>query len=121
VFFDRSGPTREIWFYEHPLPEGRKNYTKTQPLQYEEFAGCLDWWSNRKENDQAWKVSAEQVLKYDGEGRLLSANLDLKNPRAKQDFEYLPPEQLIESIVSKENRILEILNQIKLALTGEVE
>jgi hypothetical protein len=31
LFFDRSGPTREVWYYEQPLPEGRKNYTKTAP------------------------------------------------------------------------------------------
>ena len=24
LFFDRSGPTKQTWFYEHPLPEGRK-------------------------------------------------------------------------------------------------
>jgi type I restriction-modification system DNA methylase subunit len=41
LFFDRSGPTDEIWYYEQPLPEGRKQYTKAQPLQYEEFAPCL--------------------------------------------------------------------------------
>lgn len=40
LFFDRSGPTRGIWYYEHPLPEGRKNYTKTAPLQFDEFAAC---------------------------------------------------------------------------------
>jgi type I restriction enzyme M protein len=33
LFFDRSGPTKEVWYYEQPLPEGRKNYTKTQPVQ----------------------------------------------------------------------------------------
>ena len=38
LFFDRSGPTKEVWYYEQPLPEGRKNYTKTKPLQFEEFA-----------------------------------------------------------------------------------
>lgn len=44
LFFDRSGPTKEIWYYEHALPEGRKNYTKTQPLRFEEFARCIAWW-----------------------------------------------------------------------------
>ena len=44
LFFDRSGATKQIWYYEQPLPEGRKNYTKTQPLQLEEFKPCLDWW-----------------------------------------------------------------------------
>jgi type I restriction enzyme M protein len=28
VFFDRTGPTTDIWYYELPLPEGRKNYTQ---------------------------------------------------------------------------------------------
>jgi type I restriction enzyme M protein len=55
LFFDRSGPTKEVWYYEHPLPEGRKNYTKTQPLQFEEFKPCLDWWSKREENARVWK------------------------------------------------------------------
>ncbi|MDL1895260.1 SAM-dependent DNA methyltransferase [Anaerolineae bacterium CFX7] len=55
LFFDKTEPTREIWYYELPLPEGRKNYTKTQPLQFEEFAACAEWWSERVENERAWK------------------------------------------------------------------
>jgi type I restriction enzyme M protein len=47
IFFDRSGPTRDIWFYQIPPPEGRKKYTKTKPMEYVEFADCLAWWSNR--------------------------------------------------------------------------
>jgi type I restriction enzyme M protein len=56
IFFDRQGPTREIWYYELPLPEGRKKYSKTAPLQYEEFADCLAWWNNREENARAWRI-----------------------------------------------------------------
>src|SRR5215470_18736470 len=41
LFFDRSGPTKWVWYYEQPLPNGRKNYTKTQPIQFEEFGDCL--------------------------------------------------------------------------------
>jgi len=74
LFFDRSGPTKDIWYYEQPLPEGRKNYTKTQPMQFEEFAPCLEWWKKRAENGQAWKVKAQDVLKYDEKGALLSVN-----------------------------------------------
>ena len=43
LFFDRSGPTREVWYYEQPLPEGRKNYTKTAPIQFEEFTLLVAW------------------------------------------------------------------------------
>ena len=34
LFFERGGPTKEVWYWEHKLPVGRKNYTKTQPLQF---------------------------------------------------------------------------------------
>jgi len=117
LFVDRAGPTKEIWFYEHPLPEGRKNYTKTQPLQFEEFAPCVAWWKNREESDRAWKVSVNDVLKHDESGNLVSANLDIKNPSAKQDFEHLPPEQLADDILKKEQRITEIMAEIKQTLT----
>lgn len=56
IFFDRAGPTRDIWYYELPLPEGRKKYSKTAPLQYEDFDACLEWWGQREGNAQAWKV-----------------------------------------------------------------
>src|SRR5437870_13210170 len=91
LFFDRSGPSKEIWYYEQPLPEGRKNYTKTAPIQFEEFAGVISWWNNRKENDRAWKVPAAEILST-------GCNLDRKNPRAKADITHLPPAQLAASI-----------------------
>ncbi|MDR0701181.1 MAG: type I restriction-modification system subunit M [Azoarcus sp.] len=56
LFFERGGPTQSIWYYELPLPEGRKKYSKTAPLQFEEFAPALAWWNAREEGAQAWKV-----------------------------------------------------------------
>jgi len=109
LFFDRSGPTREVWYYEHPLPEGRKNYTKTQPIQFEEFAPCLAWWGQRAESAQAWKVSAADLLAS-------GCNLDRKNPSAKEDITHLPPEQLAASILEKEQRIAEIMGRIRALL-----
>jgi len=109
LFFDRSGPTEEVWYYEQPLPDGRKNYTKTQPLQFEEFKEGMAWWTKREENDQAWKVSAKELLDA-------NSNLDRKNPRAKVDFEHLPPEQLAEDILKNEMRIAELMREIKDAL-----
>jgi type I restriction enzyme M protein len=106
LFFDRTGPTKQVWYYEQPLPEGRKQYTKTAPIQFDEFAGCIAWWRKRKENDRAWKVPAETILAN-------NCNLDLTNPAAKEDFEHLPPEQLVEDILEKELRIAEILREIK--------
>ncbi|HEL2981695.1 type I restriction-modification system subunit M [Stenotrophomonas maltophilia] len=56
LFFQRGGPTDEIWYYELPLPEGRKKYSKTAPLPFEAFQPVLDWWSAREEGPQAWRV-----------------------------------------------------------------
>ncbi len=109
LFFDRNGPTKEIWYYEQPLPEGRKSYTKTKPMQFEEFEGCIKWWNKRKENEHSWKVKAEDVATN-------NYNLDIKNPNAKDDFEHMPPEQLAEDIIKKEQRISEIMAEIKQVL-----
>ena len=82
LFFDRSGPTKDIWYYELPMPDGRKNYSKTKPVQFNEFADCIKWFQSkrRKEDDHAWKVPAKSVLKYDKDSNLLACNLDQKNP-----------------------------------------
>jgi type I restriction enzyme M protein len=113
LFFDRSGPTNTIWFYEIAPPEGRKNYTKTQPMQFEDFADCIAWWNKRKENQRAWRVSAGDALKYNGGGELVSANLDLKNPSAAEDLEHLPPAKLVEAILERERRIMEIMGEVR--------
>lgn len=112
LFFDHNGPTKEIWYYEQPLPEGRKIYTKTQPIQFEEFMPCLDWWNKREENDLAWRVPIGRIAEN-------GYNLDIKNPHSKQDFEHLPPEQLVGDILEKEQRIAQIVAEIKQVLVGE--
>ena len=94
LLFDRSGPTQDVWYYEQQLLEGRKNYTKTQPLQFEEFSACLGWWKQRDENDRAWKISAAELLAS-------GCNLDRKNPRGKEDITHLPPEQIAADIAPK--------------------
>jgi type I restriction enzyme M protein len=113
LFFDRSGPTREVWYYEQPPPEGRKNYTKTAPIQLEEFTDCIKWWTNREGSDRAWKIPAPELLEYNEDGSLRAVNLDRKNPRAKEDITHLPPDQLAADILNKERRITEIMGNIE--------
>jgi type I restriction enzyme M protein len=57
-------------------------------------------------------------LEYNAEGSLKGVNLDRKNPNAATDFEHLPPEQLVEDILKKEERILEIMAEIKAELAA---
>jgi len=117
LFFEACSPdhegigTKEVWYYEQPLPQGRKQYTKTRPLQWEEFGPLREWWSHREEGKQAWCVPAERIVEN-------GYNLDLKNPNVLDDLEHLPPEQLVESIIEKEQRILEIMEELRGMLGG---
>jgi type I restriction enzyme M protein len=113
LFFDRSGPTREVWYYEQPLPSGRKNYTKTAPIQFEEFTDCIQWWTKREENERAWRVPVTELLEYNPDGSLRAVNLDRKNPRGKEDITHLPPDQIAADILKKEQRIAEIMGRIQ--------
>ncbi|MCC5839874.1 MAG: SAM-dependent DNA methyltransferase [Opitutales bacterium] len=66
LFFDRTGPTQTIWYYQVPLPEGRKKYTKTMPMQPEDMTACKEWFSadKRVENEQAWPIPFKKI--HDG-------------------------------------------------------
>jgi len=113
LFFDRSGRTDDIWYYEHPLPADRKNYTKTKPLQFEEFEPLFQWWTDRREIDTAWRVPVA-VVRDNG------FNLDLKNPRAPERLDHQPPSQLLDSIAGKEVRITELVDGIRRLLGDDV-
>ncbi len=111
LFFDRSGPTREIWFYEHALTDGRKHYTKTQPLQFDDFADLLEWWDRREANERAWRVSATEIAST-------GYNLDLRNPRRAMDLEDELPDVLLERVLASEAEILSVLEELKSAVVS---
>lgn len=106
LFFDRSRLTADVWYYEQVPPEGRKGYTKTLSMRFEEFADCISWWTDRTENDRAWKISASELLAN-------NCNLDRKNPRGKTDITHLPPDQIAAGILEKEQWIAEIVGNIR--------
>ena len=49
LFFDRTGPTKETWFYRLDMPEGYKHFSKTKPMKLEHFEPVVQWWNNRQE------------------------------------------------------------------------
>jgi type I restriction enzyme M protein len=110
LFFTKGTPTKEIWYYEHKLPEGQKAYNKTKPIQAKEFDPIKTWWTDRKESEIAWKVPIQTIIdrNYD---------LDFKNP-TKQDetHEYNSIElmDLLHNSFDKSNSLLEQLkNAVK--------
>lgn len=116
LFFSKGEPTQDIWFYEHPYPEGVKSYNKTKPMKIEEFAAERAWWgkeadgfSTRTENSQAWKVSIEDI-------KARNYNLDCKNPHVGEQ-EVHDPEQLLAQYAAMQNEIGDLRNQLKDILT----
>ncbi|WP_267710856.1 N-6 DNA methylase [Vibrio parahaemolyticus] len=112
LFFDRSGPTSDIWFYEVQLPDGRRKYTKTKPMESSEFDSCLEWIKSKKESQQAWKINATDVIEYTNEGKLRSVNLDVKNPFSSQEQEYRSPQDIIKEIWLSEQKIMNLVESL---------
>lgn len=101
LFFEKGKPTKEIWYYEVPLPTGIKAFNKTKPMRLEDFDGCASWWgsgntqqqklarNDRQATEHAWVVSLEEVAAR-------NYNLDIKNPHRDEQVSHDPDALLIE-------------------------
>ena len=109
LFFTKGEPTKEIFYWEHKLPEGQKSYSKTKPIQKKEFDSLKAWWNNRLENEQAWKVGID-VLKNNG------YNLDIKNPFVKDEEIVYSTSQILQMIGDSFAKSESLLNELKSSL-----
>jgi type I restriction enzyme M protein len=104
-FFEKGTPTKEVWYYEHKLPEGQKSYSKTKTIRIEEFEAEKKWWLKRRKSDIAWKVKISEIAKRE-------FDLDIKNPNKKDDsVSYSSDElfKLLEQSLTKSQAIIQKL------------
>jgi type I restriction enzyme M protein len=106
LFFEKGKPTKEIWYWEHKLPEGVKAYNKTKPIQKSEFDGLKEWWRNRVENEQAWTVSIDTIMST-GYG------LDIKNPHSPKDIQTYTSVELVTMLHNSFRKSDELLEKLK--------
>lgn len=106
IFFEKGKPTKEIWYYEHTLPEGYKAYSKTKPIRISEFDKIKAWWNNRTENEFAYKISIEEVIKRD-------YDLDVKNPNNVVEKVVFDRKEIIAKLEKSFQNSLSLLNQLK--------
>lgn len=109
LFFDKGQSTKEIWYYEHPYPVGVKNYNKTKPIKLKEFDLEKDWWSNRTENHNAWKVHVDDIKKG-------NYNLDISNPFVGETKAVMSLSDLIVSMNDRNARIANAIEKLKAEL-----
>jgi len=112
LFFTKGTPTKKIWFYEHPYPEGVKNYNKTKPMKFEEFKTENDWWgkeqdgfATRVETPQAWQVSIDDIIAR-------NFNLDIKNPHVGEQISH-DPQELLSQYAQQQQDIQQLRDQLK--------
>ena len=113
LFFEKGAPTKDIWFYEHRVPEGQKAYSMTKSIRLEHFQGCIDWWGGkerkgREETPQAWRVTAEEV-------KARGYNLDIKNPHSVA-YDHGDPETLLADLAKAETETAGLRDQLKAIL-----
>ncbi|MCP4494160.1 MAG: SAM-dependent DNA methyltransferase [Gammaproteobacteria bacterium] len=115
LFFTKGQPTEQVWYYEHPYPEGAKSYNKTKPMRFEEFKSEIDWWGDeadgfaaREETEYAWKVSVEDIVTR-------NYNLDIKNPHVGEQVNH-DPDELLQLYQQQQNEIGELRDQLKASL-----
>ena len=109
LFFTKGESTREVWYYEHPYPEGYKSYSKTKPIRIEEFEREKAWWNERQENEYAWRVGVEEI-------RQNNYNLDIKNPNTPQEDNGDP-----DKLLAEYQELLESISRTREELKGELE
>ncbi len=113
LFFEKGRPTKEIWYYEHTYPEGVKSYNKTKPIRIEEFAAEKAWWTNREENEHAWKVPVEAIAAN-------NYNLDVKNPHVVEE-EHADPEVLLKRYLEAVKAVDEAREALRQELAASLE
>jgi type I restriction enzyme M protein len=119
LFFNKGQATTEVWYYEHPYPPGAKSYNKGKPIRIEEFEPEKAWWDKREENEQAWRVSIDEI-------KTGNYNLDLKNPYKKDhetgDVDHLLPEyeELLEQISETRATLKQELHRALTTSAGSV-
>lgn len=98
LFFDKTAPTQETWFYRLDMPEGYKHFSKTKPMQLSHFAPVEEWWNNRVEiNEDGFDKAKKYTIAEIAERKY---NLDLCGYPHEEE-EILPPDELIKQYRQK--------------------
>lgn len=98
LFFDKTAPTHETWFYRLDMPEGYKHFSKTKPMQLSHFAPAEEWWTNRVEiNEDGFDKAKKFTIAEIAERKY---NLDLCGYPHEEE-EILPPDELIKQYRQK--------------------
>ena len=108
LFFDKTGETKETWFYRLDMPEGYKNFSKTKPMMREHFKPVDEWWGNRVEiqdDKGAWKSKKYSASEIFAKG----CSLDLCGFPTDVKI-ILSPEDTMQNFITRRNELDRIID-----------
>ena len=115
LFFDKTEATKEIWYYDVPLPEGYRSFSKTKPFKSIHLDGVRKWWNDRNKEDlNSYKVSMDEVISKE-------YNLDFKNPNKLVEEKVYTLDELLTTMDIKSKNIVSLVDKIREALEGVEE
>lgn len=109
LFFDKTGPTKETWFYRMDLPEGYKAFSKTKPVELNHMQPIIDWWNNRIEikdpkDDESLTETYKSKKFTLEELSNLNYNLDQCGYAVKEEI-ILSPKETMDNFISKREEL----------------
>jgi type I restriction enzyme M protein len=119
LFFENGKSTKDIWYYQMEVDERLRGatraknpkYTKSNPIAYEDFSEILKWMKKKVPNENAWKVSINDIKDF---------NLDVKNPNDVEETMDLAPHELIDNIIADEEKTMKLLKEVKDLIRKEI-
>ena len=119
LFFDKTEPTKEIWYYQMKVDERLRGasraknpkYTMSNPILYEDFEEIEEWIKDKKENENAWKISVDALKDY---------NLDLNNPSDVEETIELSPHELIDITLKDGEKMMKLLREVQDLIKKEI-
>lgn len=114
LFFDKTKATEKVDYYEIPLPEGYKSFSKTKPFKSSHLDEVREWWDNRVKNENAYSVEIE-AIKNNG------YNLDFKNPNKVNNEHEFTLVELLNDLEKRASNIKSLTQKLVEALEGVEE
>jgi len=98
IFFERTGPTKEIWY-----GEVKGKFTKTKMMQDKDLEKMASLLKDKVNSDFSWTVKIEQLEK-------LGFDLSAKNPNSGKSEDSRNPREIIE-IIREQNKKIDLITE----------
>lgn len=108
-FFDRTGKTKQIWYYDfvgYSKDVLKKKFSKVNTVTDDDLKDCLIKYHKKEKSKYSWLVPINSIIDKD-------FDLTARNPNTNKIMDYTPPDLLISNLIEREQEIMEILEELE--------